>query len=54
MCYYNIGAMLALVDPGPDNKKADGVVDEVLRFSLQNPELVEETLFAIENSSENV
>ena len=33
MCYYNIGAMLALVDPGPDNKKADGVVDEVLRFS---------------------
>ena len=33
VCYYNLGAMLALVDPGPDNKKADGVVDEVLRFS---------------------
>ena len=35
MCYYNAGAMFDIVDPGPQNKAEQGVVDEVLRFNIR-------------------
>ena len=36
VCYYNAGAMFDIVDPGAENKAEEGVVDEVLRFYINN------------------
>ena len=36
VCYYNAGAMFDIVDPGPENKAEQGVVDEVLRLDFNN------------------
>ena len=40
VCYYNAGAMFDIVDPGPDNKAEQGVVDEVLRLDFNNISII--------------